>query len=334
MVRELLDQVEHAIDRGDYFLALFGTLSLPSICGALESQDGEDRDGRYANWFDTWVGQKYHGSFTGDQCYYFRCAMLHQGRATHPKLGYDRVLFLEPAFATKAGLVLHDNVLNGALNLDVGIFCRDVVEAVKAWLVSAERTPNYQRNFERAFKRYGNGFPPFILGVPVITSGGPVTLSAPKGGAALPAMPRPGFNLHLSLSAQVLANASARAPDKDPMTEVSRVVRSFSEPYFRSWIEILQRGETRLQDAESGTEVVVKRDDVRPAMILTFGPREKAPDWLKEFRLASDLIVPMERAFQFTTAIDKKLGRPDRWGTVNEMVSKIAEVSFSEVPSP
>lgn len=334
MVIELLDQIEGAARRGDYFLALFGALTLPSICGALESRDGNDTGKKYANWFDKWVGPKYQSRLNGDQCYSFRCAMLHQARSIHPKLGYDRVLFLEPTFATKAGVVLHNNVIDGALNLDVGIFCRDVVDAVRVWLPKVENTPEFKRNFEKAFKRYGAGFPPYIVGVPVITSGGSVTLPSPRARPSVPRGARPGFGLYLSLSAGLLAKASSVAPNKDSMTWVSATIRAFCDPYFRAWIDIIKTGQTKIVDSETGTEITVKKDDVEPAMMLVFGPREEPPDWLKEYRVDSDVIVPMERAFQLTVVIDKKLGRTVRWRTVNEMASNIAESRIRATPGP
>ena len=175
MVRELLDQIDKAAASGDYFLALFGALTIPSICGALESANGEDDKPKYIAWFDKWVAKKYvvgpnrQPSFSGEQCYSFRCAMLHQGRAQHKGLGYTRVLFLEPTVAMRRGLVLHNNILNDALNLDVRSFCGDLVGSAREWLATVAGTEPFETNLKSTVRRYPSGILPYIGGAPVIS---------------------------------------------------------------------------------------------------------------------------------------------------------------------
>lgn len=164
MVRDLLLQIESAVNAGAYHLALLGALAVPSICGALESADGKDTPARYEAWFDRYVAPAYaSGSgapmFTGKQCYSFRCSMLHEGKAIHTGLGYSRVLFVEPS----AG-VFHRNVINGALNLDIRIFCGDIVKGANAWLANVQGRPPFQTNLDASFRRYPGGLTPYIKG--------------------------------------------------------------------------------------------------------------------------------------------------------------------------
>jgi len=168
-MKDILAQIRQANDAGLYYVALFAALALPDICGALESTDGQANGERYARWFDTHVSPRYRAggqtTVTGEDAYRFRCSMLHQGRTSHPQARYSRILFVEPGVS---GMILHNNVLNGALNIDVRIFVTDILEAVDAWLPSAELTPEYQANRPLFVTRYPNGLPPFIAGVPVI----------------------------------------------------------------------------------------------------------------------------------------------------------------------
>src|SRR5207244_2499999 len=122
---------------------------------------------RYASWFDRWVAGRYVGTLTGEDAYRFRCSMLHQGRTSHPGGRYSRIIFVEPGAAP--GLLMHNNVLNDALNLDVGRFCRDVCEGALAWRAEAQSTPQYERNLKAFVSRHDNGLPPYIVGVPVIS---------------------------------------------------------------------------------------------------------------------------------------------------------------------
>lgn len=129
---ELLDQIESSLKNGEFYLALFTSLALPDMCGALGSKNGRANNNRYRAWFDKYVGPKYPWMFDGSNCYALRCSILHQGRAKHKDLGYSRVLFIDPSSAP--GLVLHRNILNDALNLDIRIFCHDMVAGARAWL--------------------------------------------------------------------------------------------------------------------------------------------------------------------------------------------------------
>ena len=163
-MRDLLAQIRQASRAGLYYAALFPALALPDICAALESDDGIATGPRYISWFDKWVAARYDGSFSGHDCYAFRCSLLHQGSTQHPKSRYVRILFLEPG----SDLVLHNNILNDALNIDVHIFCEDLAAGVEAWLPGAERLPQYRSNRDRFIARYERGLPPYIVGVPVI----------------------------------------------------------------------------------------------------------------------------------------------------------------------
>lgn len=160
---ELLKQIEGSITSGSYLLGLYVSLSLPDICGALESDNGQASGVKYKAWFDKWVAPKYHGLLSGDQCYSYRCGVIHQGRSTHEKLGYSKIVFLEPS----DNMTLHSNILNDAYNIDLKIFCNDIVQSVRAWLISVEKNDNFIENNKYLMKRYENGISPYIVGVPV-----------------------------------------------------------------------------------------------------------------------------------------------------------------------
>jgi hypothetical protein len=167
-MRDFLDQVGAAVDARLYYLALFACLALPDICAAMESADGEATKQRYLDWFDRWLPQYAKNPYvqlTALDCYLFRCSLLHQGSAQHPKSSYDRILFVEPGASTN---VFHMNSLGGALNIDVTVFCRDMLAAARQWLKTAESTAQYQQNYPRFMTRYPGGLAPYIVGVPVI----------------------------------------------------------------------------------------------------------------------------------------------------------------------
>jgi len=164
-MRDVLKQIETALDSDLYYVALFACLALPDICGAIGSADGKATRQKYEEWFDEHVGHKCQ-FVTGEDCYRFRCSLLHEGSSQHPKGRYSRVLFVEPSATTS---VFHCNILDDALNLDVRIFCRDILSGVENWLQQHEGTQLYKKNYDKFMRRYPNGLAPYIVGVPVIS---------------------------------------------------------------------------------------------------------------------------------------------------------------------
>jgi hypothetical protein len=163
-MEELLQQIEKSIENGTYLLGLYVALALPDICGALESNNGAATGNRYKAWFNRWVAPKYQGGLTGEQCYAYRCGVLHQGRSKHDNLGYTRIIFLEP----NGNIFMHRNILNNAYNIDIKQFCHDLTSSVRNWLPVIENNLNFIKNYEHFMKRHQNGIHPYIVGVPVI----------------------------------------------------------------------------------------------------------------------------------------------------------------------
>lgn len=165
-MKDFINQIQLALQNPSlYYLTLFASLALPDICGAMSSENGESSKEKYIQWYDQYMAHKCQ-FFTGEDCYYFRCSLLHQGSSQHQRSEYRRIIFVEPSATTN---IFHCNILNDALNLDVSVFCNDLIQSVENWLQVYENTELYKRNYERLIKRYPNGLPPYIGGVPVIS---------------------------------------------------------------------------------------------------------------------------------------------------------------------
>lgn len=165
-MRDLLQQIELALQANLYYVSLLSALSVPDMCAALFSPDGQTSGAKYAAWFDQYVAQRYNGKLDGQTCYQFRCSLLHQGTTQHPSSQYSRILFIEPT--GMHGSIAHNNVLEDVLNIDVRIFCRDIIVSANNWLTANQDTTTYRQNYSRFIQRYPNGIAPYISGVPVI----------------------------------------------------------------------------------------------------------------------------------------------------------------------
>ena len=164
LIREIMEALKHRL----LYAALLLTLTLPDICAALESQDGQSNSQRYKDWFNTWLSKKYEDQLDAEDMYRLRCAVAHQGRFEHPGMRYERVFFtLRPG-----GMFFHKNELPGVarkgLNLDLLWFCKDVVENAEAWFAQKKSDPQVQANLARLVQFHPNGMLPYLEGVPAI----------------------------------------------------------------------------------------------------------------------------------------------------------------------
>ena len=165
-MEDLLQQIEEGLKHNQYYLSLFVALTIPDICGAHGSEDGKATGQRFKNWFNKYVAPKYSGFLDGDTCYLFRCSLLHQGLTNHINSRYSRILFIEPRTTSN---ILHNNIMQDALNIDVNIFCQDIIASAREWLKEVKDTDQFKINFEKFVKRHPTGLAPYIKGVPVIS---------------------------------------------------------------------------------------------------------------------------------------------------------------------
>lgn len=168
-MEDLLTEIDRAAGEGYLYIAVMAALSVPDIAGGLTAENGQATGKRYVAWFDRWLGGEYGNYLIGLDAYYFRCSLLHQGRTVHGKSRLDRIMFVAPNPYAKVHLAM--TVLGGeaVLTLDAEQFCVDMTAAGRRWLAGVRGSQPFERNFRRYARRYEDGYPPHIVGVPVIT---------------------------------------------------------------------------------------------------------------------------------------------------------------------
>jgi hypothetical protein len=67
--------------------------------------------------------------------------MLYQ--VQHPKSTDSRVIFIEPTIVNS-----HCNIMNDALNINIGIFCNDMLKGREKWLNEYEDRDVYKENLK------------------------------------------------------------------------------------------------------------------------------------------------------------------------------------------
>jgi len=127
-MENIIKAVKQAINCKNWFAALYISLTLPDICGAMENPE-KGNGFRYKNWYGKYLSEKCK-NLTPEACWQLRNACLHEGSDAEGIRAFKRIHFVEPA----GGMIIHGNRLNEVLQLQIDVFCRDFCEAVEEWL--------------------------------------------------------------------------------------------------------------------------------------------------------------------------------------------------------
>jgi hypothetical protein len=140
----LIKSLEHSLNTENHYASLVMALTMPDICGWIESPLMYSKE-RYINWYEKYLKNKYtrsanehmpeHIFLSGADCYALRCALLHEGRENISTQKAGNILDSFQFVVPPSGWTVHQNQINNTLQLQVDIFCQDIIAGVKAFLV-------------------------------------------------------------------------------------------------------------------------------------------------------------------------------------------------------
>ena len=162
---ELIAQIRAARDAGLYYLALMGTLMLPDICGALDSDNGRATASKFKDWLKANVPEQ-----AGDAAaiYGLRCSLLHQGTML-PHGGHLPIACTYPhPSVPQFHRCLTEIGGDSVWWLSIPMFVDEVTSGAEAWFVKHGKTARVKRNMEKFVRLRMEGLPPHIVGAPVI----------------------------------------------------------------------------------------------------------------------------------------------------------------------
>jgi hypothetical protein len=164
-MEEIIRQVRAASVAGLFYLALFGALTLPDICGALAAKDGKASGSKYVAWLRDNVPEQ-----AGDaaEIYGLRCSLLHQGRT----LPHGSTFPIACVFPSPGASQLHNlsTVVNGNRVgwLSIPMFVDEVTRGAEEWFRKFGTTETVIRNMEKFVRIRPEGLPPHLGGSTVI----------------------------------------------------------------------------------------------------------------------------------------------------------------------
>lgn len=164
----IISEIESALRMRLYNIALQSTLTIPDICGALNSEDGQATGKKYKHWFNENVPMLCDDYLDGEVVYTLRCSLLHQGKFTHPKQKYDRIIF-QPQ--NKDGIVIHKMIAKmndeNVLILNLNTFCEDILLSAKIWSFRNKDSENYKNNSTNLIQTNNDGYNNIVKGLPM-----------------------------------------------------------------------------------------------------------------------------------------------------------------------
>ncbi len=170
----LIKALESSVASTNWYGSLFVALSVPDICGYLEFPT-ERSQARYERWFEKYMLPKYsarigpertpHTFLSPSDCYALRCALLHEGREEiteqRAREALDRFHFIEPPPSGQ----IHCNQINNVLQLQVDIFCNDILGGLRKWFQDVQNAPDVLKRIGSVLKVYPfNRIPGMFIG--------------------------------------------------------------------------------------------------------------------------------------------------------------------------
>lgn len=174
IMEEILKQIKLGLDHNLYLLSLYSALTLPDICGAIDSADGEASGKKYREWYEKYIGPNYH-HIDSIECYNLRCKVLHQGKTESKKASdyYSFIAFAEPVPKEQGKISINigkseiDGIA-GPKSIDVIEFILAIVAGVEEWMSVSNGSEPYNTNVSKIINRHPEGLPNLIQGVSYI----------------------------------------------------------------------------------------------------------------------------------------------------------------------
>ncbi|WP_305843082.1 hypothetical protein [Photobacterium leiognathi] len=131
-MQRFTSSIRGSLKTGNWYGALMTALTLPDICGKLETPD-EYSKARSVRWLRQWIDPMYtrhigadnrkHVFLSAEDCYALRCSFLHEGISKIEEQKARKALedfhFITPL----PGMNIHCNQSGNSLQLQVDVLC-------------------------------------------------------------------------------------------------------------------------------------------------------------------------------------------------------------------
>ena len=163
-MQRLIDAINTGCAQGNWYAALYMSLTMPDICSKLENPDSKESGKRYRMWFDKYLRPMYKSEFHGPDfhflsagdCWALRCSLLQEGSGEIAEQKSRQVLS-KFQFTT---LQIHRCQMEDVLVLNVGMFCGEMTAAVNNWMRDVQADEKIQERMNSMATIESQGFSP------------------------------------------------------------------------------------------------------------------------------------------------------------------------------
>lgn len=171
---ELIKQIRIGLDNNLYLLGLYSILTLPDICGAVNTKKGLANGQNFRAWYEEYVYPNYD-KLTSEECYNFRCKLLHQGQTNSKSKTayYSHIAFAEPRPQGQGSFSINigQTTINGQAgpkSIDILEFINTVLKSVEEWMLVKKDEEIFKKNINKCIQRHPEGIPGTMRGIPYI----------------------------------------------------------------------------------------------------------------------------------------------------------------------
>lgn len=155
-------------------------LTIPEVCAGL-NKPAKDKVGfsDYVEFVDRYTTRD-DLAFTGEECYYLRCGLIHKGDTSgHSKFPTSHVMFTTPESGSSfhGPTLIHGGHDVSCRTANAVTFCAVMDAAARAWIADNIRNEPAIEKSESLLSRRPGGLFPFVIGLPVVASGAPIPQS-------------------------------------------------------------------------------------------------------------------------------------------------------------
>lgn len=166
-MQQFIDSIRQSLKNENWLAALFISLALPDICRSAERPN--IKIGETGKWYKDWVtryfeqkyidGPREETKFYAQDCWLFRCSCIHSGLNVESQKRMMHFVFTPPG---PDGRFAHKCFLGDKLQLQIDIFCNDMIESVEKWLSDVEGDKEIQERINNLIKISLHTLKPYI----------------------------------------------------------------------------------------------------------------------------------------------------------------------------
>lgn len=164
-MKNFIESIEKSLVEENWQAAIFMSICLPDICGAITYSDVKFAGDRYKNWYNSNLLEFFTEDkpgfeqvfLTDKDMWSIRCSLLHAG-TDYLDEQKSKDIISKVYFTISS---IHLALVEDRLVLEVREFCRTICFSVERWYERVKHLPETEKKIARILKIHENTFSPY-----------------------------------------------------------------------------------------------------------------------------------------------------------------------------